>query len=104
VRFGLTTPGLRGEAALAVAAMRLTAAAPAVLAAAIAPDLADQEQVGVLAALQRLKPPGAAETLVKHLPAAPVAQQAGSAQNPFQQQRGGFGGPGGMGGMGGGRR
>lgn len=36
--------------------------------------------------------------------AAPVAQQPSSAQNPFQQQRGGFGGPGGMGGMGGGRR
>ncbi len=75
IRFGLATPGLRGEAAKAAVAMGLSDLGPIVLATAGADDLAPDEQTWVLDAVIKLKPVGAAATLVKRLTHVGVAQR-----------------------------
>ncbi|MFZ4578872.1 MAG: HEAT repeat domain-containing protein [Myxococcota bacterium] len=76
VQFALRKTGLRGEAALAAAALGMKGAAAGLVAAAVATDLQDDEQVGVLQALVAGKPVGAAPALAKRLPSAPSTQQA----------------------------
>ena len=67
VLFALDTPGLRGEAARAAVAMRLTAAHQKLIDAAVRDDLDAQERVWLLHALGKLQPAGAGPALMKRL-------------------------------------